>query len=177
MFAIVLVPAAACELEPPVAERDAAVVLDLIAAWDLSAVDLRDDAALVLDLASDGTAAKPARGARCADTQCFPEGNQYCHTTDWGETGICVVRPSPGAGYYGCDGPEDCASGACCFLASSSVCSSFPFCVSGTTVGEFMCHEDVQCGVMSRCCPKGATGSYRRCIDGLSPADPCPNPP
>ena len=159
-----------CEDAPP--EVDASFANDLHDVVDaLSSKDAEAEAAR--DLADPA----PAHGTRCGDAVCFGEANQYCHTSDEGATGICVTRSVPSPGYYGCDGPEDCGSGACCYLGSASTCGAFGFCVSGTTVGEFMCHGDAECGGSSRCCNKGTTGSYRTCVDGLQPADPCPPPP
>lgn len=153
---------------------------------DLAAVSVVDLAEPDLDRrdadgARDGGAPDlsdppPVHGTRCGGAVCFGEATQYCHTSDWGASGLCVTRPVASPGYYGCDGPEDCAAGACCYLDSASACSSFGFCVAGAVVGEFMCHTDAECGGGSRCCSKGSTGSYRTCVDGLGPTEPCPTP-
>ena len=160
---------AACEDEPP--PLDAGVAVDLAVLRDFLPPP---DVGLDADPPVDAAEPAPARGTRCGDALCFIDAMQYCHTSDWGASGVCTMRPAPAPGFYGCDGPEDCASGACCFLDSASVCGLFGFCVAGTTVGEFMCHGDAECGAQSRCCKQGVTGSYRTCVDGLGPADPCP---
>jgi hypothetical protein len=126
---------------------------------------------------SPDLAGPPAvHGVPCGNATCFAEANQYCHTQDWGQTGTCEMAPAPEPGYYACDGPEDCPTGACCFLDDASVCGLYGFCAAGTIVGEFMCHTDGDCGqnVQSRCCPKGKLGHFSTCIDGLGPSQPCP---
>jgi hypothetical protein len=115
----------------------------------------------------------------CGDTLCYNQEDQYCATFDWGATGTCQMSQSPEPNFYACDGPEDCPTMACCFLINASVCGLFGFCVAGNVTGEFMCHVDADCGtaIASKCCPKGSTGSYRTCVDGLGPSDACPPVP
>ena len=160
----------ACEDVPP--DRDLAVDVpaDLSAPDLLHNHDLGEDAGDPPDLAGP-----PAiHGVPCGGTTCFNESDQYCQTSDWGESGTCQMPVGPGPGYFACDGPEDCPSGACCYLDSASVCGLFGFCVAGNVVGEFMCHTDAECGVQSKCCRKGTMGTYKTCADGLGPSDPCP---
>jgi hypothetical protein len=162
---------AGCEDAPP--DRDAAVGIHDLAVWDQAhAGELGDDAGF--QDPPDLSGPPPIHGVPCGESICFNEANQYCHTSNWGQSGSCEMPVGPGPGYFACDGPEDCSSAACCYLDSASVCGLYGFCVAGTTVGEFMCHTDVECGVMSKCCRKGSTGTYKTCVDGLGPADPCP---
>jgi hypothetical protein len=159
---------AACGDEP-VPPADLARVPDL-GGLDLPALDSAPDLADAPDLAEP-----PAElGALCGGALCPDAPDWYCQTDDWGETGTCQMSVTPAQGYFGCDGPEDCSSGACCLLDQASVCSAVGFCVAGTVIGEFMCHTDRECGPLSRCCRKGSHGSYRACVDGLQPTDPCP---
>jgi hypothetical protein len=170
---LLLALGAGCEDTPP--ERDAAVVLHDLAISDLAHGDLGEDAG---PPDAPDLAGPPAiHGVPCGGATCFNEANQYCHTSDWGQSGACEMPVGPGPGYFACDGPEDCSTGACCYLDSASVCGLFGFCVAGSVVGEFMCHTDAECGVMSKCCRKGSTGTYKTCADGLGPADPCPTVP
>ena len=135
------------------------------------------DAAVVLDLSARDAAQAPlVHGVPCGATLCFNESNQYCHTVTCGTSGTCEMSPSPSVDLFACDGPEDCASHACCELKGASVCGLFGFCVAGSTVGEFMCHTDAECGQVSRCCQKSSLGPCRVCIDGLQLTDPCPAP-
>jgi hypothetical protein len=146
---------------------------DLAPAPDFGGLDPSD-----LDLAvlyGPDLAAPPAvKGTPCGANLCADAPGFYCRTDDWGETGTCQLSPTPAQGYFGCDGPEDCPSGACCLLDQASVCGDFGFCVAGMVVGEYMCHSDKECGPASRCCQKSTHGAYRACVDGLMPTDPCP---
>jgi hypothetical protein len=146
---------------------------------DLAGVDLPalDSAGADLSGAADLAEPPAQQGTPCGAALCADAPDYYCQTDDWGETGTCQTSETPAQGYFGCDGPEDCASGACCLLDHGSVCSAVGFCVADTVIGEFMCHTDRECGPLSRCCRKGSHGPYRTCIDGLSPTDACPAVP
>ena len=138
----------------------------------LSGVDLATDATT-----PDASEVPAVIGVECGASVCIGEASQYCHTSDWGTSGVCVMRSVASPGYFNCDGKEDCGGGACCYLDSASACSSVGFCVVGTVVGEFMCHLDAECGAGSRCCPlRGGTtpGAYRTCVDGLAKNADCP---
>jgi len=160
----------ACEDAPPAVDA-AAIAADLAPAVIVIDLDGGGDGPSVeADLAEP----TPQHGTRCGDALCVAEAQQYCHTSDWGVSGLCLQRPSASPGYYGCDGPEDCLSATCCLLGAASACGSLGFCVAGRVVGEVMCHGDLECGQASRCCPLGAAGSYRSCVDGLAADEPCP---
>jgi hypothetical protein len=161
----------ACEDAPP--DRDLSVhVEDMVTPPDLLRHDMGDelDAGDPPDLANSAG----VHGTPCGGDVCFNEADQYCFTLDYGKIGSCEMPVGPGPNYFACDGPEDCSSGACCFLINASVCGAFGFCVAGMTVGEFMCHTDVECGMQSKCCRKSSFGPYATCVDGLAPGDPCP---
>jgi hypothetical protein len=110
-------------------------------------------------------------GVPCGAVRCAPCAGQFCDTASYGVSGECRAQTTPLHQAFGCDGPEDCPSGACCMTADGSACSATGFCIVGAVRGTLMCHVDETCGASSRCCPiRGAPpqSPYRACLDGVT---------
>jgi len=109
-------------------------------------------------------------GVACGPLHCAQDADQFCDTADYGITGACHAHVSATAKPFGCDGPEDCPSGACCMTPDGSACSAFGFCVSGNVKGRYMCHGGGSdyCGKDSLCCPLAPGSPYEACLDQVS---------
>jgi hypothetical protein len=108
-------------------------------------------------------------GIVCGEARCAPSADQFCDTADYGVTGTCRAHTSADHKPFGCDGPEDCASMACCMTPDGSACSAFGFCVAGMVKGLWMCHTTPECGPSFVCCPVASGSTYGACHEQVCP--------
>jgi hypothetical protein len=102
-------------------------------------------------------------GVACGDYSCGSNADQFCDPDDYGVTGTCRAHTAPMYKGYGCDGPEDCPTAACCLNDYGSACSALGYCDADGRAGLWMCHQDPECGVgfVGRDVAPG--GRYRVC--------------
>jgi hypothetical protein len=97
-----------------------------------------------------------AAGPACGATTCA-NGSEDCCIATMGS--VCKPAGSCPSQGFGCDGPEDCAGGNCCYGngGGGSECRT-------TSCQQLACHADLECpSGTPRCCPKLFTPNYSVC--------------
>ena len=97
-----------------------------------------------------------AAGPACGTTTCMLGTQDCCLGTNF----VCKAAGTCPSQGFGCDGPEDCTAGICCFGnqgGGGSECKT-------SNCNAVACHVDNDCPIATpKCCPKPFTPNYNVC--------------